>query len=45
MFTLLALFVLAAFIITVLSAMGKCPLWIAVVLLCVVEAAQIFPLK
>jgi hypothetical protein len=37
------LLVVAAFITAVVSALGKCPLWISVIFLCVVEALQVMP--
>jgi hypothetical protein len=42
--TVLAVLVVAAFICTIVSAIGKCPLWVAVVLLCIVELMRILPL-
>lgn len=42
--TVFLILALAAFIVTILSAMGKCPLWIAVVLLCVIELLRALPL-
>ncbi len=44
MITVLICLVAAAFICTIVSAIGKCPLWIAVVLLCVVELIRVLPL-
>jgi len=41
--TVLILLVVAAFVCTVVSAMGKCPLWAAVFILCVIEAIRVFP--
>lgn len=43
MVTLTLLLVLAAFIVTVLSAIGKAPLWIAVLLLVMLELLRIIP--
>lgn len=40
--SVVALLVLAAFVCTVVSAIGKCPLWVPVLLLCVVEALAVF---
>jgi hypothetical protein len=45
MLTVVLVFLLAAIVAAVASALGKAPLWIAVVLLCVVEAVQVLPLK
>lgn len=44
MLTVLLLIAVAAFVCTVASALGKCPLWIAVVLLCVIELLRALPL-
>jgi hypothetical protein len=41
--TVTTLFVVAAFICTIVSAMGKCPLWIAVLLAVIVEMLMILP--
>lgn len=41
--TITLLLVLAAFVSTVASAMGKCPLWVAVLLLVLVELLRILP--
>lgn len=43
MLTVTLLLVLAAFICTVASAIGKCPLWVAVLLLCVVHLFAVLP--
>jgi hypothetical protein len=43
MLTVTLLLVLGAFIVTVLSAIGKAPLWVAVLLLCVVHLLAIMP--
>lgn len=42
--TVVLVLVLAAFVCAVLSAAGKCPLWVAVVLLCVVHLILALPL-
>ncbi len=44
MLTVLLLLALAAFITTIIAAWGKCPLWIAVLLLCVIELIRLLPL-
>ena len=44
MFTVIGFLVIAAFICTIAAAAGKVPLWIAVVLLCLVELLRILPL-
>ena len=43
MLTVTLLLVLAAFVCTIASAMGKCPLWVAVLILCVVHLLAILP--
>lgn len=45
MLTVLFVLVAAAFICTVVSALGKCPVWVGVLLLCVVALLQVMPLK
>lgn len=45
MITVMFVLVAAAFICAVVSALGKCPLWVSVILLCVVELIQTIPLK
>lgn len=45
MLTLIFVLVLTAFIITIASAMGKAPLWIAVFLLVLVELIRVLPVK
>lgn len=45
MITVSFVLVLGALIATIASAMGKTPLWVAVILLCVVEAINVLPLK
>jgi hypothetical protein len=43
MLSVTLLFVLAAFIATVASALGRCPLWIAVLFVVVVQLLQVLP--
>jgi len=43
MFTVTVFFVLAASITTIMSIMNKVPLWVPVLLLCVVALLQILP--
>lgn len=43
MLTVTAIFLLGAIVSAIVSAMGKCPLWVSVILLCVVEALQHLP--
>ena len=38
------LLIVGALIAAIVSAMGKCPLWVAVVLLCIIEALRVMPL-
>jgi heme/copper-type cytochrome/quinol oxidase subunit 4 len=44
MLTVFVILTLAAFIVTVASAVGKAPLWVAVVILCLVELLRVLPL-
>lgn len=44
MLTVYLVLVLAAFGCTIVSALGKCPVWIPVVLLCVIELLRVLPL-
>jgi hypothetical protein len=37
--------IIGALIAAIVSAMGKCPLWVAVVLLCVAAALQVLPVR
>jgi len=43
MLTVTLLLVLAAFALTIASAMGRAPLWAAVVLLCLMELLRVLP--
>jgi len=43
MLTVFVVLVLIALIATVVSAMGKAPLWIGVVFLCIIELLRILP--
>lgn len=43
MLTVFAVITVAAFIVTVLSAIGEAPLWVAVLLLCVIELLRVLP--
>jgi hypothetical protein len=45
MISVVLLLLLAAFVLTIASAMGKAPLWPAVVLMLVVMLLQVLPLK
>ncbi len=42
--TVIGFLVVAAFITAIVSAIGKCPLWVSVILICVVELLRILPL-
>lgn len=44
MITVSLLLVIAAFLCAIASAVGKCPLWVAVILLCVIELLHVVPL-
>lgn len=44
MLTVIMIIVICAFIVTILSGIGKAPLWPAVLLLCIVELLRILPL-
>lgn len=44
MLTVFVVLVLAAFIVTVLAAIGKAPLWVSVVILCVIELLRVLPI-
>ncbi len=44
MLTVIGFLVAAAFVCVIVSALGKCPLWVGVLLLCVVELVRILPL-
>ena len=44
MLTVMLLLVIAAFVVTIASAMGKAPLWVAVLLLVVVHLLTSLPL-
>lgn len=43
MLTLTFLLLLAAFVVTILSAIGRAPLWVAVLLLVMLEALRVIP--
>jgi len=42
--TVIGFLVVAAFICAIVSAMGHCPVWVSVMLLCLVELLRILPL-
>lgn len=41
--SVLLLIFLAAFVATIVSALGKCPLWVPVVLLCIAGLLSVLP--
>lgn len=45
MLTVTLLLVLSAFVVTIASAMGKAPLWIAVLLLVLIELVRAVPIR
>lgn len=45
MITVALILVIGALIAAIVSAMGKCPLWVSVILLCVVAALGVLPIK
>lgn len=45
MLTIALLLVLAAFVVTIASAMGKAPLWVAVLLLVLLELLRVMPVR
>ena len=45
MLTVSLLLIVGALVAAIVSAMGKCPLWVAVVLLCVAQALTVLPVK
>ncbi len=45
MLTVFVVLALAAFAVTIASAMGKTPLWVAVIILCLIELLRVLPLK
>ena len=44
MLTVMLLLAIAALVLTIANAVGKCPLWIPVVLLCIMELLRVIPL-
>lgn len=42
--TVIGLLVIAAFIVAIGAAIGKAPLWVSVLLLCVIELLRIAPI-
>jgi hypothetical protein len=45
MLTVAALLVLAAFIVTIAAATGRAPLWVAVLLLVLIDLVRLFPVQ
>lgn len=44
MITVFLLLAIAAFVVTIASAMGKAPLWVAMIILCLIELLRNLPL-
>lgn len=44
MITVITLLIIIAFVAAVLHVMGKCPLWVAVFMLCLIELLRVLPL-
>ena len=45
MLTVMFILVATAFVCTIVAAMGKCPVWVAVLMLCIIELVKLLPLK
>lgn len=45
MFTVIFILVIGALVAAIVSAMGKCPIWVPVILLCIAMAVQVIPIK
>ncbi len=45
MMTVLVILALAALIVAILAGIGKAPLWVAVILLAILELLHVLPLK
>ena len=45
MLTVIGFLVICAFICTIVSALGKCPIFVPVLLLCLIELLRILPIK
>jgi hypothetical protein len=43
--TIVGLLALAAFVVAIASALGKAPLWVAVLLLCLIALLQAIPVR
>lgn len=43
MLTLMIVLVLTAFIAAIASAAGRCPLWVSVIVLCLIELIRVLP--
>jgi hypothetical protein len=44
MLTVFLLLAIAAFVVTIASALNKAPLWVAVIILCLIELIRALPL-
>lgn len=45
MLTVILILVVSALIVTILAGIGKAPLWVAVLLLAIIEALRVLPLR
>jgi len=45
MLTIAVLLALAAFLVAIASAVGRAPLWVAVILLCLIELLRVLPVR
>jgi len=43
--TVMLFLVIGALVAAIVSAIGKCPLWVSVILLCIAMALQVLPLR
>ena len=43
--TVMLILVICAFITAIVAAIGRCPLWVSVILLCIVELIRVLPLR
>lgn len=44
MVTVFAILAVSALVVTILSGIGKAPLWVGVTLLCIIEVLRVLPL-
>lgn len=45
MLTIAVLLAVAAFLVAIAAAMGRAPLWVAVILLCLIELLRVIPVR